>query len=195
MASPAESASTLVLPRVDAAAAVESVGPTAVLPRVDVAPPREPLPPIRTEVPARAGFGAVPELGIGPVPMLPKVDLRPSNPGVPLSALPPSLRGGPRLADVDPVPAAGDVLPEGAATIQMTAWAPSDEAPTPPPPSSDAPPTRMLPAAFAAPAPPPPASKDAPPTRMVAVAVVPAASSDAAPTVQMGAVDIDPRRR
>ena len=42
-----------------------------------------------------------PELGIGPIPMLPKVDLRPSNPGVPLSSLPPSLRGGPRLADVD----------------------------------------------------------------------------------------------
>jgi hypothetical protein len=147
-----------------------------VLPKVDVAPP-EPLPPVRTEVPARSGIGIGPGLGIGPTMVLPKVDLRPSNPGTPLSSLPPALRGAPRLADLEPEAAPGDVLPEGAATIQMGAWSPPEE-PGPSPPTPVA-----------------PSSSDAAPTRMVPIAAVAPATGDAAPTVVMGAVDIDPRQR
>lgn len=167
---PSEPGPTQVMPRADVAvpASVDPVGPTLVLPRVDVEPP--PLPPVRTEVPARSGIGIGPGLGIGPTMALPKVDLRPSNPGTPLSSLA-GLR--PRLADAEAAP--GDVLPEGAATIQMEAWSPPADA-------------------DAAPGPPP--SSTAPPTRVMPVAAVPAApSTEAAPTVLMGAVDIEPGRR
>jgi eukaryotic-like serine/threonine-protein kinase len=182
-----EPASTLVLPRVDVAPTTPEPASTLVLPRVDVAPTTpEPastlvlpqvdlpaLPPVRTEVPAHSGIGIGPGLGIGPTMVLPKVDLRPSNPGTPLSSLA-GLRG-PRLVDAEAAP--GDVLPEGAATIQMEAWSPPVEAPAPasgPPPSSAAPPTRVMP-----------------------VAAVPAAPSsvEAAATVMMGAVDIEPGQR
>lgn len=174
---PRQPAETLVLPRVDVPGgpavlpmvAIDPVGPTLMLPRVDVTPLEPTLPPIRTEVPARAG--------IGPTLMLPQVDLRPSTPGTPLSSLPPASRG-PRFADVDaPASAPGDVLPEGASTIQMGAWSPPDEpalAPVAPPgrpPSSDASPTRMAP--------------------MVTVAPV---GSEATQTVVIGAAGIDPTR-
>jgi hypothetical protein len=168
--SPSEPGPTPVMPRSDDAvpASIDLVGPTLVLPRVEVEPP--PLPPVRTEVPARSGIAIGPGLGVGPTMALPKVDLRPSNPGMPLSSLA-GLR--PRLADAEAAP--GDVLPEGAATLQMEAWSPPADADT---------------------APGPPPSSAAPPTQVMPVAAVPAApSTEAALTVMMGAVDIEPGRR
>lgn len=196
-----EPAATLVLPQLDlspspARPAVDvvvtvpdaprsvSMAPaeTLVLPQVDA-----PLPPVRAEVAARAGIG----LGVGPRLVLPKVDIRPSSPGVPLSSLTPErLRQPPRLVDDETrpsavtaplmAPAAGDVLPEGAATVQMGAWTP---------PEAESPSSATLPSAETA-----PSSQNAAPTVMMPAAAIPARpSSEAAPTVQIEAWD--PHRR
>ena len=152
---------TLVLPAVDIpvppspgfSAASSAPAPTIVLPAVDVRPP--PAAPGPTMV-----LPAMPRLrSTGNLPL---VDVRPAGPSASPARPAPSAVAGPTLVmpSVNPVnamagrvAAAGDVLPEGASTLQMAAWTPPEPAkeeqwedvtdPEPPPPPPPPPPPRF----------------------------------------------------
>ncbi len=148
MAATLQMAAVDVVPLARPTLAPTAPGPTLVLPAVDLRPPaRSPtgaqpaldLPPAGSPSGAQAAVDVRPPSGVpadpGPTLVLPAVDLRPPSadgPPAPTVVLP-SVNPTPVNRMAARVAANGDVLPEGASTLQMPAWTSSSEASEAPP--------------------------------------------------------------
>jgi hypothetical protein len=173
------------------------VGPTMVLPRVDLRPTNAPGPTLQmpaAQMPSPMGASPGIDLaGAGPTLQMPAAWV----PG----AAPQAAR--PRLVDEEQAvpPGAGDVLPDGASTIQMATWTPPG--PVQPEPESwddetyDKAVPRYVSVVSGAPVHAPeaaPPSEMAKPTMVMPVSAIPArpTTTEAAATIVMGAVSVTP---